>query len=133
MDEAIKKMVEALSKYNAGYVSARVGEYTIIIIDDEKGAAVLDEAWNRYADAPNRITDALLPAHEVNKMTQEVLDRHTEHELSEIIKNIAKTAAGGGFSICGDGSLMPGTLRALKEHGYEVSTSPYNEYNISWK
>lgn len=35
MDEMIKSMVDALKKYNAGYVSVRFGEYSIIVADAE--------------------------------------------------------------------------------------------------
>ena len=35
MDEMIKSMVDALKKYNAGYVAVKLGEYSIIVTDNE--------------------------------------------------------------------------------------------------
>lgn len=48
MDETIKAMIESLDKYGAGYVSVKIGKYTIILTDDEDGAEYLSEAWERY-------------------------------------------------------------------------------------
>ena len=35
MDEMIKAMVEALEKYNAGYVKVGLGNYSVIVADNE--------------------------------------------------------------------------------------------------
>lgn len=35
MDETIKAMIEALEKYNAGYVKVNLGKYSIIVADKE--------------------------------------------------------------------------------------------------
>ena len=51
MDETIKAMIEALEKYGAGFISASIGKYTIMITDDEEGAEFLKDAWNRYVDS----------------------------------------------------------------------------------
>lgn len=35
MNETIKAMVEALKKYNAGYIKVDLGDYSIIVADKE--------------------------------------------------------------------------------------------------
>lgn len=35
MDETIKAMLDALKEYNAGYVRVKLGEYSIIVAENE--------------------------------------------------------------------------------------------------
>lgn len=50
MDETIKVMIEALEKYGAGYISVKIGKYTLIITDDEEGAEYLQNSWDEYVE-----------------------------------------------------------------------------------
>lgn len=50
MDEMIKAMIEALNNSGAGFISVKVGKYTIILTDDEDGAEFLSESWDRYVE-----------------------------------------------------------------------------------
>lgn len=50
MDNLVKTLIKMLKDSNAGFISAKVGEYTIIVTDDDKGAEVLDKAWDKYAE-----------------------------------------------------------------------------------
>lgn len=50
MDETIKAMIEALDKYSAGFISVKIGNYTIMMTDDEEGAEYLSESWDRYVE-----------------------------------------------------------------------------------
>lgn len=46
MDDTIKAMIEALDKYNAGYVKVDIGEYSIIVATKGTGELIdelLDE------------------------------------------------------------------------------------------
>lgn len=50
MSELIDALVKMLKDSNAGFVTAKVGEYTIFVTDDDDGAKVLDEAWDNYVE-----------------------------------------------------------------------------------
>ena len=50
MDETIKAMIDALKESGAGFISVSIGNYTIIITDDEEGAEFLKEKWDEYVD-----------------------------------------------------------------------------------
>lgn len=50
MSGLIDTLIEMLKKSNAGLISVKVGEYTIIVTDDDDGAKVLDEAWDNYVE-----------------------------------------------------------------------------------
>ena len=51
MDNLVKTLIKMLKESNAGFISAKVGEYTVIVTDDDKGAKVLGKAWDKYAEA----------------------------------------------------------------------------------
>ena len=46
MDETIKAMIDALEKYGAGFMSIKIGKYTLMLTDDEEGAEFLQEKWD---------------------------------------------------------------------------------------
>ena len=46
----VKTLIKMLKESNAGFISAKAGEYTIIITDDDKGAEALGKAWDKYAE-----------------------------------------------------------------------------------
>ncbi len=50
MDEIIKTMANELERSNAGFISVKIGKYTVILTDDAKGAEALSKAWNEYAE-----------------------------------------------------------------------------------
>lgn len=50
MSDLIDTLIKMLKYSNAGYVKAKVGEYTIFVTDDDDGAKVLDEAWENYVE-----------------------------------------------------------------------------------
>ena len=50
MSELIDALIKMLKDSNAGFVTAKVGEYTIFVTDDDDGAKVLDEAWENYVE-----------------------------------------------------------------------------------
>lgn len=50
MDETIKAMKEALDRYGVGFLSVKIGNYTIMMTDDEEGAEYLSESWDRYVE-----------------------------------------------------------------------------------
>lgn len=50
MSELLDTLIKMLKESNAGFISAKVGEYTIIVTDDNDGAKVLDEAWDNYIE-----------------------------------------------------------------------------------
>lgn len=50
MDETIKAMIDALDKYGAGFISVKIGKYTIMITDDEDGAEYLNNSWDGYIE-----------------------------------------------------------------------------------
>lgn len=50
MGNLVKTLIKMLKESNAGFISAKVGEYTIIVTDDDKGAEVLGKAWDKYAE-----------------------------------------------------------------------------------
>lgn len=50
MSELIGALIKILKDSNAGFISAKVGEYTIIVTDDDDGAKVLGEAWDNYVE-----------------------------------------------------------------------------------
>lgn len=50
MDNLVKTLIKMLKESNGGFISAKVGEYTIIITDDDKGAEALGKAWDKYAE-----------------------------------------------------------------------------------
>lgn len=45
MDETIKAMIEALEKYNAGYIKVDLGKYSVIVANKET-AEFIDECMN---------------------------------------------------------------------------------------
>lgn len=51
MDNLVMTLIKMLKESNAGFISAKVGEYTVIVTDDDDGAKVLNEAWDKYAEA----------------------------------------------------------------------------------
>ena len=50
MDETIKAMIDALEKYSAGFMSIKIGKYTLMLTDDEEGAEFLQEKWDEYVE-----------------------------------------------------------------------------------
>lgn len=50
MDNLVMTLIKMLKESNAGFISAKAGEYTIIVTDDDKGAEVLSKAWDKYAE-----------------------------------------------------------------------------------
>lgn len=50
MSDLIYTLIKMLKYSNAGYVKAKVGEYTIFVTDDDDGAKVLDAAWENYVE-----------------------------------------------------------------------------------
>ena len=50
MSDLIDTLIKTLKDTNAGFVKAKVGEYTIFVTDDDDGAKVLDEAWDNYVE-----------------------------------------------------------------------------------
>lgn len=50
MSDLIDTLIKTLKDSNAGFVKAKVGEYTIFVTDDDDGAKVLDEAWDNYVE-----------------------------------------------------------------------------------
>lgn len=50
MSGLIDTLIEMLKESNAGLISTKVGEYTIIVTDDDDGAKILDEAWDNYVE-----------------------------------------------------------------------------------
>lgn len=50
MSDLIDTLIKMLKYSNAGYVKAKVGEYTIFVTDDDDGAKVLDAAWENYVE-----------------------------------------------------------------------------------
>lgn len=50
MNGLIDTLIKMLKESNAGFISAKVGEYTIIVTDDNDGAKALDEAWGKYVE-----------------------------------------------------------------------------------
>lgn len=50
MSDLIDTLIKTLKYSNAGFVTAKVGEYTIFVTDDDDGAKVLDEAWDNYVE-----------------------------------------------------------------------------------
>ena len=50
MSGLIDTLIKMLKDSNAGFISTKVGEYTIIITDDDDGAKVLNEAWDDYVE-----------------------------------------------------------------------------------
>lgn len=50
MDNLVMTLIKMLKESNAGFISAKVGEYTIIVTDDDKGAEALSKAWGKYAE-----------------------------------------------------------------------------------
>lgn len=43
-------LIEMFKESNARLLSAKVGEYTIIVTNDDDGAKVLNEAWDDYVE-----------------------------------------------------------------------------------
>jgi len=50
MDNLVKTLIKMLKESNAGFISTKVGEYTIIVTDDDDGAKALNEAWDKYTE-----------------------------------------------------------------------------------
>lgn len=50
MSDLIGTLIKMLKVSNAGFVKAKVGEYTIFVMDDDDGAKVLDDAWENYVE-----------------------------------------------------------------------------------
>ena len=50
MDETIKAMIDALEEYGAGFMSIKIGKYTLRLTDDEQGAEFLQEKWDEYVE-----------------------------------------------------------------------------------
>ena len=50
MSELIDALIKMLKDSNAGLVTAKVGEYTIFVTNDDDGAKVLGEAWDNYVE-----------------------------------------------------------------------------------
>ena len=50
MSDLIDTLIKTLKDSYAGFVKAKVGEYTIFVTDDDDGAKVLDEAWDNYVE-----------------------------------------------------------------------------------
>lgn len=46
----IEKLIEILNDTNAGFISVKAGKYTIIVTDDDGGAKMLSEAWDKYVE-----------------------------------------------------------------------------------
>lgn len=46
----IDSLIKMLKDSNAGFISTKVGEYTIIVTDDDDRAKVLNEAWDDYVE-----------------------------------------------------------------------------------
>ena len=63
MSGLIDSLIKMLKDSNAGFISTKVGEYTIIVTDDDDGAKALNEAWDKYAEVgenDDRRTDSIL-------------------------------------------------------------------------
>jgi hypothetical protein len=50
MSGLIDSLIKMLKDSNAGFISTKIGEYTIIVTDDDDGAKVLNEAWDNYVE-----------------------------------------------------------------------------------
>lgn len=50
MSGLIDSLIKMLKDSNAGFISTKVGKYTIIVTDDDDGAKVLNEAWDNYVE-----------------------------------------------------------------------------------
>ena len=50
MSGLIDTLIKMLKDSNAGLVTAKVGEYTIFVTDDDDGVKVLNEAWDNYVE-----------------------------------------------------------------------------------
>lgn len=50
MSGLIDTLIKMLKDSNAGFISTKVGGYTIIVTDDDDGAKVLNEAWDDYVE-----------------------------------------------------------------------------------
>ena len=50
MSGLIDALIKMLKESNAGFISAKVDEYTIIVINDDDGAEALNEAWEKYVE-----------------------------------------------------------------------------------
>lgn len=50
MSGLIDTLIKMLKDSNAGFISTKVGEYTIIVTNDDDGAKVLNEAWDDYVE-----------------------------------------------------------------------------------
>ena len=46
----IEKLIEILNDTNAGFISVKASKYTIIVTDDDDGAKMLSEAWDKYVE-----------------------------------------------------------------------------------
>lgn len=50
MGELLDTLIKMLKESNAGFISVKAREYTIIVTDDDDGAKVLGEAWDNYVE-----------------------------------------------------------------------------------
>lgn len=50
MSEMIKTMVDMLNTTSAGFASVKMGKYTLILTDDDKGAERMTKAWDEYVN-----------------------------------------------------------------------------------
>ena len=57
MGDMLQAMIHELEDSNAGFMSVKIGKYTIIITNDDKGAACLSDAWDKYADIGEKNDD----------------------------------------------------------------------------
>lgn len=97
IDKVVKKMIELLDRCKAGYASAKMGKYTIIITDDEKGAEVLGDAWDKYADQSMSV-DTKEENYFIKR--DDSLSKISESScLSEVEKYAAKFAENHGISV----------------------------------
>lgn len=57
MEDMLQAMIRELEDSNAGFMSVKIGKYTIIITNDDEGAACLSDAWDKYADIGEKSND----------------------------------------------------------------------------
>lgn len=50
MDEILKTMITAMNNFGSGFASCKIGKYTIMVTDDEEGAARLKDTWDKYVE-----------------------------------------------------------------------------------
>lgn len=90
MDETIKTMIDALEKYNAGFISVKMGKYTFIITNDEEGAEYLKNAWDEYVEKViEELEEARKYGNDNTPWLNEILDNAIQ-TIRELQSNICK-------------------------------------------